>query len=216
MPYLHWEADRAQFNVAKLIDKVKEESQKTSGARRNKMWPSEKHSSQSSPSAIRPVPPDSRRSIGADTNEVAPGIPEAEEDYEELLRRYLFKRRPVHLRRTLDQYYYSHLADTHFRDGDQVVMRQLNESTKRLKLDDDPKYKKLLEIKKREEAIERASFLPRILKKISTSRPKKLKEVSSQILAIEQKPYRDGNSPVLMVDQLWLWIIDESQLWFVE
>lgn len=207
------------MNVAEMIDKVKEESQKTSGAPRNKMWPSESnrhHGRQSSPSAVHHGPPDSRRSIGADLGEVVLETPEAEEDYEELLRRYLFKRRPVHLRRTLDQYYYSHLADTTFRDSDQVVMRQINENTKRLKLEADPKYKRLLEVKKKEEAIERTSLLPRLLKKVSTSRPRKLKEVTSQILAIEQMPYRDGNSPVLMVDQLWLWVIDESGLYFIE
>lgn len=118
----------------------------------------------------------------------------------------------MHLRRTLDQYYYSHLADTNFRDGDQVVMRQFNENTKKLKLKDDPKYKRLQEIREREEEIANASFWSRTVKKASTTRPMKLKEVTSQLLEIEQAPYRDANSPVLMVDQLWLWLIDESSL----
>jgi hypothetical protein len=215
MPYIHWEADHAQLKVSATIEAVKTESQKTSGAPKNKLWPNEKdrnYTRQHSSPAIHLGQLGLSRLKSADVEQGLLDSPEAEEDYYELLRRYLFKRRPVHLRRTLDQYYYSHLADTNFRDGDQVVMRQLNENTKNLKLKDDPKYKRLLDIKEEEEEIAKAGFLPRTIRKVSTSRPMKLKEVNSQLLKIEQAPYRDGNSPILMVDQLWLWVIDESLL----
>jgi hypothetical protein len=43
MPYIHWEADRAQTLVAEWIKKVKLDSEKTSGARENNFWPSEKN-----------------------------------------------------------------------------------------------------------------------------------------------------------------------------
>jgi hypothetical protein len=215
MPYIHWEADHAQLKVTATIEAVKAESQKTSGAPKNKLWPNEKDRNftrhHSSP-AIHLGQFGLSRLKSADVEQGVLDSPEAVEDYYELLRRYLFKRRPVHLRRTLDQYYYSHLADTNFRDGDQVVMRQLNSNTKNLKLKDDPKYQRLLDIKEEEEEIAKAGFLPRTIRKISTSRPMKLKEVNSQLLKIEQTPYRDGNSPILMVDQLWLWVIDESLL----
>lgn len=215
MPYIHWEADHAQLSVTAMIEEVKAESQKTSGAQKNKLWPNEKDRNltrQYSSTAGHVGQPDLRRLRTVEINEVTLDTPEAEEDYYELLRRYLFKRRPVHLRRTLDQYYYSHLADTNFRDGDQVVMRQFNENTKKLKLKDDPKYKRLQDIRKREEEIAEASFWSRTVKRVSTTRPMKLKEVTSQLLEIEQAPYRDANSPVLMVDQLWLWVLDESSL----
>jgi hypothetical protein len=42
------------------------------------------------------------------------------------------------------------------------------------------------------------------------SRAKKLAEVQSNLDTIEQLPYLDDNSPVLIVDQLWLWIIDKG------
>ncbi len=116
----------------------------------------------------------------------------------------------MHLRRTLDQYFYSHLADTKFRDGDQVVMRQVNEEKKKLKMEADPKYIALRKIQETDCQIAKASPLSRIVEKVSTSRPMTLNEVSSQLRKIEQLPYRDDNSPVLMIDQLWLWLIDES------
>lgn len=42
---------------------------------------------------------------------------------EALLRNYLFTRHPMHLRRTLDQSYYTNMSDTDDRDQDQVVER---------------------------------------------------------------------------------------------
>ena len=40
----------------------------------------------------------------------------------------------------------------------------------------------------------------------------RLEEVKNQLFKIEQTLYRDNNSPVLMIDQLWLWVVDESLL----
>jgi hypothetical protein len=216
MPYIHWESDRAQRKIAALIEEVKEESQRTTGAKKNNFWPNENHHPRKSSATINHTgQPDKGKMKTQDLDHAMLDTPEAQEDYAELLRRYLYKRRPVHLRRTLDQYYYSHLADTNFRDGDQVVMRQLNEYKKRLQMEGDPKYIELLRIKKTEEDISKASLLPRIMKKVSTSRPKNLKEIESKLNEIEQRPYRDDNSPVLMVDQLWLWVIDESLLFII-
>lgn len=36
---------------------------------------------------------------------------------------------PLQLRRTLDQYYYTHLANTSDRDGDQVVLRYTQQTS---------------------------------------------------------------------------------------
>jgi hypothetical protein len=45
-------------------------------------------------------------------------------DDEELLRQNLHKDPPLHVRRTLDQYYFSTLEETSARDKDQVVYRE--------------------------------------------------------------------------------------------
>lgn len=76
--------------------------------------------------------------------------PDADPD-EKLLRAHLLSKRPVHIRRTLDQSYYWTLKDTSERDRDQVVYRATNKR--------DPKTKAL-------------------------------------------------TSKIVMVDQLWLWILD--------
>ena len=71
--------------------------------------------------------------------------------HSELMADELFKERePLHLRRTLDQFYYVHTADTTDRDGDQVLSK----------------------------------YGP------GTSKA--------------------GERPILMVDQLWLWILGPS------
>jgi len=79
MPYIHWEADRARLNIIAMIEEVKYESQRTAAAQKIKLWLNEND-----------------RDIRAFV-EVAPDAREAEEDYSKLLKRYLFKRRPVHL-----------------------------------------------------------------------------------------------------------------------
>ncbi len=204
MPFIHWEGDRAQQSVSKMIEDVKQESLKTGGDPKNNLWLAEKGPALSG----RAERPAAERLKSAEADKIVLDAPEMEENYHELLRRYLYKRRPVHLRRTLDQYYYSHLADTNTRDGDQVVMRHLNDETKNLKLRADPIYQELLDA--RDNGYDQPTVWERVARKFSKGHPKKLKDVDSQLLKIEQAPYRDGNSPVLMVDQLWLWIVDES------
>lgn len=45
---------------------------------------------------------------------------------QKLLKAYLTNKHPLHLRRTLDQYYYHTLENTSYRDNDQVVSRHQN------------------------------------------------------------------------------------------
>ena len=224
MPYIHWETDLAQTHVAEWIEEVRLDSEKTSGAQENNFWPSEKNRLEPNPTIDLAEP----QTTTSNAEEVNIETQDAKENYRELLRRYLFKRRPVHLRRTLDQYYYSYLADTNFRDSDQVVMRQLNEERKKLKLESNPNYQELKKIKDSEQSIADSSFFSRILQKIRRSLPTTLEEVKSwsildevksrptleevksQLVKIEQTTYWDKNSPILMVDQLWLWVLDES------
>lgn len=139
---------------------------------------------------------------------------EAEEDYPQLLRRYLHRQRPVFPRLRLEEYYYPDLMNSTPRDGDQVIMRQFSEDQKCLRLQDDRKYLQLLAKKKNLESDEwtpKATIWQRVLKRFfKHSRAKKLADVEIKLCAIEQLSYVDENSPVLIVDQLWLWIIDEG------
>lgn len=243
MPYIHWEAYRAQKGVSRMIERVKDEILKTNPTPSDKLplWRSEKGANAHAPGlqitdATGQIVPEEPRTSNLDNINL--DNPEAEEDYFEMLRRYLFKRRPVHLRRTLDQYYYSYLADTNDRDGDQVVMRQFNEDRKRLKLKADGRYKELLEtkvtlqaevkepdlvaelvneelfeIQQRTAPTPKATLWHRVLRKFhAPKQKKKLKDVENKILKIDQKMYYDDNSPVLMIDQLWLWVIDYGSL----
>jgi hypothetical protein len=264
MPYIHWEGHLARKNLSQMIAEVKEEALKSTRTIKSKtpLWPDEKGGT---------FPPSSPSDAGHENGTKKPEIkdltletPENEEDYRELLRRYLYKRRPVHLRRTLDQYYYSYLADTNDRDGDQVVMRQFNEDKKRLNLEADTKYQRLLREKEGLKAFENQP-VPRPEKKYEQSLPdsesaseltasrrmsesssqvagrgsidagnaaqpspsttawvemvnkviapwkrKELKEVDNKLHKIDQVLYYDDNSPVLMIDQLWLWIVDKG------
>ncbi|KAE9382220.1 hypothetical protein N431DRAFT_394088 [Stipitochalara longipes BDJ] len=206
MPYIHWETDLAQTHVAELIEEVRLDSEKTSGAQENNFWPSEKNRLEPNPA----IDLAETQTTTSSADEVNIETQDVKENYRELLRRYLFKRRPLHLRRTLDQYYYSHLADTNFRDSDQVVMRQLNEQKKDLKLQSNPDYQELKKIEGQEQKIAESSLFSRIVQKAWRSRPMRLEEVKNQLFKIEQTLYRDNNSPVLMVDQLWLWVVDEK------
>ncbi|RDW58477.1 hypothetical protein BP5796_12407 [Coleophoma crateriformis] len=255
MPYIHWESHIAQKRLTEVITNVKNETKKTRILNtKTPLWPIEK----SNETVATEPHVDGKGQQG--------GTPEKDskedaEDYRELLRRYLFKRRPVHLRRTLDQYYYSHLADTNLRDSDQVVMRKFNESRKELKLNADTKYIGLLKTKAALEGSEqqpspkpntlyepfantdlnkeptsistdlgveggvplstetntnaapKVAIWARIVDKLLAIRwRKELKDIDSKLHKIDQALYYDDNSPVLIIDQLWLWIIDEKTI----
>jgi hypothetical protein len=73
---------------------------------------------------------------------------------ERLLRHYLHNDPPLHIRRTLDQYYFLTLEDTSARDRDQVVYRETKAGRR----------------------------------------------------------FQSRNTRVVMVDQLWLWILDDSKI----
>ena len=106
------------------------------------------------------------------------------------------------MRRTLDQYYYSYLADTKTRDGDQVAMRARHGSCKK-RLNSQHNML-LLRLRK----------MPR-RKRRDPSRKleKKGKNGLHQMKDPEPKP--DGNSPVVVIDQLWLWVVSPGSTPFL-
>ncbi|KAL8696229.1 MAG: hypothetical protein Q9224_002904, partial [Gallowayella concinna] len=94
-----------------------------------------------------------------------------------LIWQYLRSERPLHCRRTLDQYGYPSLRNTAVRDSDQILY-------KRTKADKDAEPPPLA--------------MPK--------HPSHMDQVSDPLL---DKP-RDNEAKVLMVDQLWMWIVDEQ------
>lgn len=98
-----------------------------------------------------------------------------------LIWQHLTSDRPVHCRRTLDQYGYPSLRNTSVRDGDQILY-------KRTKADADAQPPKEHSMKQ----------------KLQLHRSAATRQSSSLPVA------DDGAAKVLMVDQLWLWIVDKQ------
>lgn len=100
---------------------------------------------------------------------------------------YLSADPPVHFRRSLDQFGYPSLRDTHARDDDQILYKLTKRRTKRPALADMPsRYLQL------------SSDLADAAD-------------SDDCLGIEDVADNIEDGTVLMVDQLWLWAIDSSK-----
>jgi hypothetical protein len=205
MPYLHWESFSSQEEVSKILHRIIKDISQT------KIWRSNENSGQS---GVNPS-----RQNSEDITEPTPspggddGVPGAKNvkstDYDaELLKTYLFKHWPVHMRRTLDQYYYSYLADTKTRDSDQVAMRarerKLQEEAKfsaqyvTSEIETNAKNNTEKEDKKNEKNDPKTK---------SENRDKKGSHQSAA-----PKPKHDDNSPVVMIDQLWVWVVSNRVL----
>lgn len=101
--------------------------------------------------------------------------------------RYLSYDPPFNIRRTLDQYGYPNLLDTRARDDDQMLykMTKVGQFKKEIK-------------RRREDTVKNYSE--------STLNAKQVLGDSDEIAKYED--LKDGK--VLMVDQVWLWIVDNS------
>jgi hypothetical protein len=110
----------------------------------------------------------------------------------------------LHVSRTLDQYYYSALSDTLCRDMDQVVRRY---QAKRLKEDD--KRRNERDRDEKTQKMDESDQL-HLGSKYNKKRKKKMEGKKNR----KMKDFRyqdDPEAKIGMVDQLWLWIIDESK-----
>lgn len=99
-----------------------------------------------------------------------------------LIWQYLTSDRPVHCRRTLDQYGYPSLRNTSVRDGDQILYKRTRSGTE-------------------------ADTLP---VKEHTMKYKLQSSLSSAARQAAVPNTPDSTAKVLMVDQLWLWIVDNQ------
>jgi hypothetical protein len=150
---------------------------------------------------------------------------------EKLLCAYLYNSPPVHPRRTLDQFYYHMLEDTEERDRDQVITRYYSNQWKRnhhLPEDDEelkfalpdpvePKFSFSLK-PPTDETVELAkgmgtsqhssSISLTSLQGQSTLRSRGITPVNTNT---EKNDNTKEERHVLMVDQLWMWILDASK-----
>jgi hypothetical protein len=136
------------------------------------------------------------------------------EQDDKLLETYLYKDPPLHIRRTLDQYFYSWLENTSKRDRDQVVSRHYNGEIKLTILNLTPGYKfakeRIKEIQ-RGDAPGRNIGHGRLATDPAVTSPspaqlRSLKLLEDCVARFEGISYQDPQSPLLIVDQLWIWI----------
>ncbi len=158
------------------------------------------------------------------------GKPSIETDPSDtLLQTYIGKNPPLHIRRTLDQYYYSKLKDTKLRDHDQVVNRARDEDLKfRYLTASATEFSRWCSgVREQEETILNAhsrSAMTQDTEDESAELTEAIKELDrlerliynwSSTVRKENIPrvlfnQRVEDSPIIMVDQLWIWVLDNS------
>jgi hypothetical protein len=153
---------------------------------------------------------------------------------EKMLCAYLYNNPPVHPRRTLDQFYYHMLEDTEERDRDQVITRYYHNVWKRNHHapEDDEEYKFAMPAPvepnfrfslntpsdiRIQSVIESSSpsspMSPTYLDSAGSPQQKDLRNRLNPQKSETQNEELESNEErhVMMVDQLWLWILDDSQ-----
>ena len=98
-----------------------------------------------------------------------------------LIWQYLTSNRPIHCRRTLDQYGYPSLRNTSVRDSDQILYKRTRPPRPEIEPHELPREHITGKL--------RANKIP----------------VDQQV----ELDRKEGASKVLMVDQLWLWVVDQ-------
>ncbi|KAK6836282.1 Magnesium transport protein CorA- transmembrane region [Apiospora arundinis] len=198
MPYLHWETDRKRFSFASFLDNVTaaHKAEHDSLLRVTRQRAIRDREDLEKPArfqqAHRPFEVMSRVPFdGNNQNRLGQYLMDASRLYEgisnyrdkKLLHKYLYVDAPIHPRRTLDQAYYWSLQSTDNRDRDQVVYRATTAAAK-----------------------SRHQF-----------------DIGRQIWPDHENLHDDGpcqtcrdrvrqTSKLIMVDQLWLWVLDERTI----
>ncbi|KAH7354813.1 hypothetical protein BKA65DRAFT_229070 [Rhexocercosporidium sp. MPI-PUGE-AT-0058] len=153
-----------------------------------------------------------------------------------LLCAYLYSSLPVHPRRTLDQFYYHMLENTEHRDQDQVITRYYHNVWKRNHnfLEDNeksnfakpasatPKSTFTLEVNPKPLEPEMTNGFMHANRRDTSSSSKRPDDEAKKFLRSRrntkiEEPKEEFKEPkeephVLMVDQLWLWILDENTI----
>ncbi|KAK3906126.1 hypothetical protein C8A05DRAFT_12118 [Staphylotrichum tortipilum] len=237
MPYLHWETDRMRSRMANSIDAESEKQRRRWELKSAEKSRDRKLQRKDLPSGAVPVvhPESSTETIIPDTphdpygtnfdrnrrlcvnNPLGQYLIDAARLYEamstyrdqQMFEKYLYSDPPLHPRRTLDQSYYWTLQSTRDRDRDQVVYRETSM--------DPNSHHHLKPVGKKPAKKTAASKLPNILpvsKPASEDEPQwRWDRHCSQT---DEKGCEDCRenirkvSEVVMVDQLWMWILDEQ------
>ncbi|KAK3389773.1 hypothetical protein B0H63DRAFT_464311 [Podospora didyma] len=141
MPYLHWETDRGRINLTRIVKEVGKQSLNTVAEVADQVQhhmadpQAARDTSEQAPPVTQPSgseeeekdekPEKKRRKAIANILRTAAALLEAMDLHteEQLMCKYLHAKTPLHPRRTLDQSYYGALKSTGTRDRDQVVYR---------------------------------------------------------------------------------------------
>jgi hypothetical protein len=217
MPYIHWESHLGQLRAGATLENIRKETTKTRLCRSRNSWRRAEdlnglnRESKGNPSQT----PDGTQELPSAANT------KPEDNDDELLKKYLFKRWPLHLRRTLVQSYYSYLADTKTRDDNQVAMRaqsrKLRQETKYIT---DYVSKQTRKSAKHTKPVPNGEQRPDQINK-DTPNPDRSTQMSKAKSMSEKEqspgqvnedaPDPDNNRPVVMVDQLWLWVVSKGR-----
>jgi hypothetical protein len=203
IPFVHWETEESRAEMNYVMEKIRQ-------GRKNDL---DNMDNLNLPQRCIPDLKDIQKHPGWCKNE-------------KMLCAYLYHHPPVHARRTLDQFYYHMLENTEERDQDQVITRYYHNVWKRnLKapIDED-------EFNFAMPAVQEHEF-PFHLDNVMEERPAVEhrdtirshhstedflppgRADSSLARKISKTPSTEAKEPrfVMMVDQLWLWILDESE-----
>lgn len=120
----------------------------------------------------------------------------------------------LHIRRTLDQYYYSTVDDADERTADQVVYKFAKKQHQRI-LEEEKKADLRRKKKERERREAKEMEMKQRMRRSSESTRSSLKmELEMDSESETENPYERKREPpwdppkVMMVNQLWMWIID--------
>ncbi|KAL7947725.1 hypothetical protein V8C42DRAFT_315409 [Trichoderma barbatum] len=214
LPYLHWETNRRRSKMAQIVQELVEDN-KTSLSSRIIEAAGDVH-------CLRPkFKRDSIPSkVGRYLYDVAQVWDAMDYEADERLLRQSFSEEargtkcepPLHIRRTLDQSYFSIVEDTAARDTDQVVYRQTRaRKEKHLKHQEDDKSGmsstsvNTMAPRSRHIEASRGTMAGTTFGSITSSdiaTTKKKKKMTKLV----------GVTRVVMVDQLWMWILGEDTI----
>lgn len=119
-----------------------------------------------------------------------------------LIWQYLFNSAnlPLHIRRTLDQFGYPNLENTWERDCDQVAFKWAKDANERVKKAEEARSEMLEKRQKNDSGAGAGAGVP--CNTLLQTRP----SIGANMTIIDEDGYK-----VLMVDQLWCWIINDSK-----
>lgn len=206
MPYVRYETVKAQRALNQTIQETRRSD----------------HQSQSSTSSLQRLKEGSTAAL-TQTRTGASSTARQEDNklwYERLIQAYSKPGKQgeagndLHLPRTLDQFYYHSLQNTEERDRDQVLYRYQGKLQQEAMDKKETTQIPSQQANPRQDGrAKKRNFLGRLSSLIcaTMSALTGTKEDDAQDITKPAVPTRDGEFMICMVDQLWLWIVDDSE-----